>query len=919
MIRRDEASSREEARKREEALQRERERDRLRQDKVELDRKMFERGQQRRQRAAAAASKTAAAKAKEAREALQSMQNSRQHQQQQQQQQQKTRQEATTATTVSTPPSVSPVVTTAASDGNPAAEVPVTAADPPLVAVASTPATTAETTPVPPPAPAPSPAPAPAQAPGPTPEAEAVQPPVYPAAAEVAVALPQPPTHRVRARWAHPGAAAVESPPDPSGKGNGSPSHAVVVPAPTVVTSGVWEVIERRKRERAELEQAVKRREMAAAREGVKGEASGCANDLPPAPPRPAGTDKPPSVLAAAKRGDNTKSNKSRVGWSPHVSDSEEGSEDSESLPWGVGKVGGGGGKGGRAVGGKMGKRDGVAVAAAWSGYGSGSKREGNVGGGVGRVAQEGRGSDRGGEEGSDDDSDEDEADEDIHAREELLEVELQAAKTRCEELRHHLQETKSMIPATALVVVEGGGGEGGSGVRDGGRGGNRGVANVRSGGGHGRLEAGAADDNDAAKRVAAAASGSSLGRGENGGEEEEEEDEEEEDEEDEDEEDEDEDGEGEAGGRRGRRSDAEPGSGSNSRGSFRDSEYDREQRRPGIRVRRAWGQAADTSKNADVVPPLPLGAAAVEAAAAAEGGRDLGVAGGGGGGGGGGGTQGTTAQTSRGEAGLDSSEESRNSYYPYDQSQLESEAKALNGHSGMRYDDDSTNKNDNDVGKPEKLFQRRYPPPESQASASPCPASASSAPDPAHTAEGTTANAVAAGKHSQRSGTRESKRSSRFTPARADISGELPAPRHPHHGAASDTNDTGTRGRPETRTVGTVSAAAAAVERSPRAESSPSPPPTAPAGRLADRIRTLRERCCRGLGADAFESAYGYLKAQEELEELDGACSSSLDVDREERLVRGLTDIIGQNKVHYYSLIDQLIFIENTHIGSSL
>ncbi|CAM9898204.1 unnamed protein product, partial [Ectocarpus sp. 8 AP-2014] len=673
-----------------------------------------------------------------------------------------------------------------------------------------------------------------------------------------------------------------------------------------------------------------------------QGAAWGRANDLPPAPPRPpatvssrndfpvqdsgfhrpAGTGKTPSVLAAAKRGDNTKSNKSNVGWSPYVSDSEEGSEDSESLPWGVGKLGGGGGRGGRTADGKMAKRDGVAVAAAGSGYGSGSKREGNVGGGVGRTAQEARGSDRGGEEGSDNDSDEDEADEDIHAREELLEVELQAAKTRCEELRHHLQETKSMIPATALVVVEGGGGEGGGGGRDGGRGGNRGVTSVRSGGGHGRLEAGAADDNDAAKRLAAVASGASLGREENGGEEEEEDDEEE-DEEEEDEEEDEEDGQGEAGGRQRRRSDAEPGGGSNSRGSFRDSEHDREQRRPGTRVRRALGQAADTSENADVVLPLPLGAAAAAAAAEAaeaEGRRDSGVGGGGrGGGGGGGGTQGTTAQTSRGEAGLESSEESRNSYFPYDQSQLESEAKALDGLSGMRYDDDSTNKNDNDVGKPEKLFQRRYPPPASQTYASPCPASASSAPDPAHTAESTTAHSVAAGKNSQRSGTRESKRSSRLTPPRADSSGEPPAPRLPHQGAASGTSDTDTRGRSETCTVGTVSAAVAAVERPPRAESSPSPPPTAPAGRLADRIRTLRERCCLGLGADAFERAYGYLKAQEELEELDGGCSCSLDVDREERLVRGLTDIIGQNKVHYYSLIDQLIFIENTHFGSNL
>lgn len=59
--------------------------------------------------------------------------------------------------------------------------------------------------------------------------------------------------------------------------------------------------------------------------------------------------------------------------------------------------------------------------------------------------------------------------------------------------------------------------------------------------------------------------------------------------------------------------------------------------------------------------------------------------------------------------------------------------------------------------------------------------------------------------------------------------------------------------------------------------------------------------------------------QAQEQLDELGGESVVDLDVDREERLVRGLTDILGQSKIHYYSLIDQLIFIENTHIGSGL
>lgn len=46
-----------------------------------------------------------------------------------------------------------------------------------------------------------------------------------------------------------------------------------------------------------------------------------------------------------------------------------------------------------------------------------------------------------------------------------------------------------------------------------------------------------------------------------------------------------------------------------------------------------------------------------------------------------------------------------------------------------------------------------------------------------------------------------------------------------------------------------------------PVVECLPSPPPSAPTGRLADRIRTLRERCRLGLGAETFERAYRYLK----------------------------------------------------------
>ncbi|CAM9937888.1 unnamed protein product, partial [Laminaria digitata] len=63
MLRREEASSREASRKRGEGFQRES--NRLRQDKVELDRKMKEREQQRRQRVTEAAIKAVAADSKE--------------------------------------------------------------------------------------------------------------------------------------------------------------------------------------------------------------------------------------------------------------------------------------------------------------------------------------------------------------------------------------------------------------------------------------------------------------------------------------------------------------------------------------------------------------------------------------------------------------------------------------------------------------------------------------------------------------------------------------------------------------------------------------------------------------------------------------------------------------------------------------
>jgi len=81
------------------------------------------------------------------------------------------------------------------------------------------------------------------------------------------------------------------------------------------------------------------------------------------------------------------------------------------------------------------------------------------------------------------------------------------------------------------------------------------------------------------------------------------------------------------------------------------------------------------------------------------------------------------------------------------------------------------------------------------------------------------------------------------------------------------------------------------------------------PMGRLADRIKVLRQRCIEGLGEDAFERAHRYLKAMQDAEdagvEFGGEGHTSTDAK--------LADIMGPHRVHFSSLIDQLIFMEDT------
>ena len=237
------------------------------------------------------------------------------------------------------------------------------------------------------------------------------------------------------------------------------------------------------------------------------------------------------------------------------------------------------------------------------------------------------------------------------------------------------------MIPATALVVVDGGGGGGGH------VGGN--AFGARSDDGRGQEH-----DESKHSRNTAAPVAPLKERAEADGEEDE-------DEEDEEEEDEGENEEGEKdqkGIAEKSNDDVAGSSGSGTidtnRGSFRGENY-YGGKRP--RVRRAWGQAADyTANDAGVVLPAgAAGAAGVGSASAASavGRRKWGIGSGSGSsigpdsrsGGDGGGTETRTVQQvgggrtrteggggGGGGGGSDSSEGSRNSYYPYDQSQLE-------------------------------------------------------------------------------------------------------------------------------------------------------------------------------------------------------------------------------------------------------
>jgi len=84
------------------------------------------------------------------------------------------------------------------------------------------------------------------------------------------------------------------------------------------------------------------------------------------------------------------------------------------------------------------------------------------------------------------------------------------------------------------------------------------------------------------------------------------------------------------------------------------------------------------------------------------------------------------------------------------------------------------------------------------------------------------------------------------------------------------------------------------------------------PSARIEDRVKGLRHRCETGLGAEKFERAYTFLKRLQEEQESDGGMGGGMGAGGdEETVLRALTDILGEENLHYWSLVDQLLFCE--------
>lgn len=80
--------------------------------------------------------------------------------------------------------------------------------------------------------------------------------------------------------------------------------------------------------------------------------------------------------------------------------------------------------------------------------------------------------------------------------------------------------------------------------------------------------------------------------------------------------------------------------------------------------------------------------------------------------------------------------------------------------------------------------------------------------------------------------------------------------------------------------------------------------------GRLTERIDRLRVKCVEGLGADTFRRAYrAVLEFEERLGEAQ-VDNELLEAEKERQLLA----IVGEGRLHYMSLLEQLIFMEESH-----
>ena len=80
------------------------------------------------------------------------------------------------------------------------------------------------------------------------------------------------------------------------------------------------------------------------------------------------------------------------------------------------------------------------------------------------------------------------------------------------------------------------------------------------------------------------------------------------------------------------------------------------------------------------------------------------------------------------------------------------------------------------------------------------------------------------------------------------------------------------------------------------------------PSGKLGERIERLRQRCIEALGRAAFQDAYDYLKEHDEVQTMD----ESFEAEKK----RKMRAILGDSKAHYAPLIEQLLFMELSHLG---